>query len=134
MLPASTNGGGQCVASVPDVCKTPTPGGPVPIPYPNIGMATQAIKTSTKVKFAGRPVLHKMSEMPMSTGDEAGTAGGVVSSMNMNKVIYQKGSSKVRIEGKDCEHLSAPTGQNGMNANTMGMQIAPSQTKVMVSM
>jgi len=24
-------------ARIPDVCKTPTPGGPVPIPYPNAG-------------------------------------------------------------------------------------------------
>ena len=24
----------------PDVCKTPTPGGPVPTPYPNIGMVS----------------------------------------------------------------------------------------------
>ena len=41
MFPASTNGGGQCFA-FPDTCKTPTPGGPVPIPYPNIAMVNQA--------------------------------------------------------------------------------------------
>jgi len=27
---------GISVATVPDVCKTPSPGGPVPIPYPDI--------------------------------------------------------------------------------------------------
>jgi len=27
---------GQSVAAFPDVCKTPSPGGPVPIPYPNL--------------------------------------------------------------------------------------------------
>ena len=27
---------GQTVAAFPDVCKTPSPGGPVPIPYPNL--------------------------------------------------------------------------------------------------
>jgi len=28
---------GSSVAAFPDVCKTPSPGGPVPIPYPNLG-------------------------------------------------------------------------------------------------
>ena len=42
MFPASTNGGGQCAVPGPlDACKTPTPGGPVPLPYPNFGCATQ---------------------------------------------------------------------------------------------
>ena len=27
----------------PDVCKTPTPGGPIPIPYPNIGMSSNTV-------------------------------------------------------------------------------------------
>ena len=35
MLPASTNGGGRC-AIFPDVCKHLTPGGPVPMPYPDM--------------------------------------------------------------------------------------------------
>jgi hypothetical protein len=50
--PASTKRG-STITMFPDVCKTPTPGGPVPIPYPNIsglGTATgqkTARKTST---------------------------------------------------------------------------------------
>ena len=134
MQPATTNASGQCVATVPDVCKTPSPGGPIPLPYPNIGMVAQATKTSKKVKFTGRPVVHKMSEIPRSTGDEPGTVGGIVSNVNMNKVTYKKGSSKVRIQGKDCEYQTAMTGQNGMNSNIVGNQVAPSQTKVLVSM
>ena len=27
---------GVSIATIPDVCKTPSPGGPVPVPYPNI--------------------------------------------------------------------------------------------------
>lgn len=134
MFPGSTKAMGNCVASVPDVCKTPSPAGTIPIPYPNIGMLNQAVKTSTKVSFCNRPVVHKMSEMPRSMGDEAGVAGGVVSSVNMNKVVYKKGSSKILIEGKNCEYHTAITGQNGMNSNTVGAQVSPSQTKVMVSM
>jgi hypothetical protein len=135
VLPASTTGGGQCFA-FPDVCNTPAPPGPpVPIPYPNIGMVMQATNTATKVKMCQKPVVTKKSEMSMSQGDEAGVAGGVVSGRNMDKVAYRKGSSKVKVEGQECEFLSAMTGQNGSNANMpAGNQIAPSQTKVLVSM
>lgn len=134
MMPASTTGGGQCFA-FPDVCKTPSPGGPVPVPYPNIGTVMQATKTANKVMICQKPTVTKKSEIPMSQGDEAGVAGGVVSNRNMDKVTYQKGSMKVKIEGQDCEHLTAMTGQNGSNANMpAGNQIAPSQVKVLVGM
>lgn len=133
-LPASSKGGGQCFA-MPDVCKTPTPAGPVPIPYPNIGMLPQADKTSTKVKIAGMVAVIETSEIPMSQGDEAGTAGGVVSGRNMDKIVFKKGSSKVLIEGKGCAYLTCMTAHNGANANMpAGAQIAPSQTQVMVAM
>ena len=133
-MPASTTGGGQCFA-MPDVCKTPTPVGPVPIPYPNMGNVAQATKTSTKVKFVNKEVVLENSEIPMSQGDEAGTAGGVVSGRNMDKIVFKKGSSKVQIEGKGCVYLTAMTGHNGSNANMpAGNQIAPSQTKVLVEM
>ena len=133
MLPASTKGGGQCFA-MPDVCKTPSPGGPVPIPYPNIGMVNQVTGESKKVKFASKGVVTKKTKMTRSQGDEAGTAGGgVVSSVNMNQVLYKKGSSKVKVEGQPVQHLTAITGHNGSNANMpVGAQIAPSQTKVLV--
>ena len=134
MFPASTKGGGQTFA-FPDTCKTPSPGGPIPIPYPNIGMVNQVTKESTKVKIAGAGAVTKKTEMTRSQGDEAGTAGGgVVSNMNMNKVTYKMGSMKVKVEGQEVQHLIATTGHNGMNANMpSGMQVAPSQVKVLVA-
>ena len=133
MLPASTKGGGQTFA-FPDVCKTPAPPAPpIPIPYPNIGMVNQVTGESKKVKFSGAGVVTKKSKMTRSQGDEAGTLGGVVSNMNMNQVQYKKGSSKVKVEGQPVQHLTAMTGHNGSNANMpAGMQVAPSQTKVLV--
>jgi hypothetical protein len=134
IFPASTKGGGQCFA-LPDVCLTPAPPAPpVPVPYPNTGMVNQAKKTSTKVKFAGKEVVTKKSEMSRSMGDEAGLNKGVMSGMNMSKVSYKKGSSKVKIQGQDCVHLTSMTGHNGSNANMpAGAQVAPSQTKVIIS-
>jgi len=51
MMPASTKGGGMCLA-FPDVCKTPSPGGPVPIPYPNTGMGSGGSK---KTRLGRKP-------------------------------------------------------------------------------
>jgi hypothetical protein len=138
MMPASTNGGGQCAIPGPlDFCKTPTPGGPVPMPYPNFGMANQASggTCSSKVKICGKKTIVKGTEIPMSTGDEGGVAGGgVVSSRFKGPVKYKKGSGKVKAEGKPICHLSSMTGHNGNNANMpAGVQVAPSQTKVTVS-
>ena len=134
IFPASTKGGGQCMG-MPDVCLTPAPPAPpIPIPYPNIAMVNQAKKTSKKVKFAGKEVVTIKSEISRSSGDEAGTNKGVMSGTNMDKVTFKKGSSKVKIEGQKCVHLTSMTGHNGSNANMpAGAQIAPSQTKVKVA-
>ncbi|HVO74256.1 MAG TPA: DUF4150 domain-containing protein [Ignavibacteriaceae bacterium] len=134
IFPASTKGGGQCFG-MPDVCLTPAPPAPpVPVPYPNTGMVNQAKKTSEKVKFAGKEVVTKKSEISRSMGDEAGVNKGVMSGMNMDKVTYKKGSSKVKVQGDECIHLTSMTGHNGSNANMpAGAQVAPSQTKVIIS-
>ena len=135
IFPGSTNGGGQCMG-MPDVCLTPVPPpvSQVPIPYPNIGMLNQAQKTSTKVKFVSKPVVTIKYEMSQSEGDEAGTNKGVMSGMNMDKVTFKKGSSKVKIEGQPCVHLTSMSAHNGMSANApAGLQVAPSQTKVLVA-
>lgn len=135
MFPASTNGDGQCVI-FPDVCKTPSPGGPVPIPYPNIAMLTQAKGNtcSSKVKIMGKKTATTITEIAMSSGDEAGTVGGVVSNTFKGPAKFKKGSSKAKAEGNPICHLTSMIGQNGVaNANhPAGVQVAPSQTKVTV--
>jgi hypothetical protein len=134
MFPASTKGGGNCFA-FPDVCKTPAPpAGPVPVPYPNTAMNNQATKTSRKVKICGKETITTKSEIPRSMGDEAGTAGGVVSGGNMDKVVFKKGSSKVKVEGAPVVSLTSVTAQNGSNANApAGAVVSPSQAKVFVA-
>lgn len=120
----------------PDVCLTPMPPpvGTVPIPYPNTAMLNQVTKTSTKVKFVSKEVVTLKSEIPKSMGDEAGTNKGVMSGMNMDKVTFKKGSAMVKVEGQPCIHLTSVSAHNGMSANApAGAQIAPSQTKVLVS-
>lgn len=135
MLPASCKGGGNCATMGPlDVCKTPAPPAPVPppIPYPNFGMVMQATGASSKVKICGSQAVTIKSEIPMSTGDEPGVAGGMVSSVFKGKVEWKMGSSKVKAEGNKVVHLTSMTMHN--KGNAPGMQVAPSQVKVLVSM
>lgn len=136
MLPATSNGGGQTFC-FPDVCKTPSPAGPVPIPYPNITMVMQAKGGSCakKVKICGKKACTQKTEISMSSGDEPGVAGGVVSSKFKGPAKYKKGSSKVKVEGSPMVHLTSMIAQNGSgNANSpLGLQVAPSQVKVLVA-
>lgn len=137
MMPASTNGGGQCMTPGPtDVCKTPTPGGPVPMPYPNIAQLTQANGStcSSKVLIDGKKTATEATEISMSSGDEAGTAGGgVVSNQFKGACKFKNGSSSVKAEGKKVAYVTCMIGHNGNNANMpAGTQVAPSQTKVTV--
>ena len=129
MFPACTNAAGQATNTVPDVCKIPPYA--TPTPFPNIGMMPQATGFSTKVSFASRPVLHVMSQIPMSTGDNGGVAGGVASNTVMATVQFAHGSSKVLVEGMQCEMLTAMTKHNQMN--TVGNVAIPSQDKVLVA-
>jgi hypothetical protein len=86
----------------PDVCKTPTPGGPIPIPYPNIAQSSDSADTAKSVKADGNPICVKDSNFKMSTGDEAGCAGGgVASSKIKGKAEFVNYSFDVKVEGKN---------------------------------
>lgn len=85
----------------PDVCKTPTPAGPVPIPYPNIAQSSDTAKGTKKVKTDGQTACVKDSNFSMSTGDEAGSAGGVVSGKIKGKAEFVNFSFDVMFEGKN---------------------------------
>ena len=86
----------------PDVCKTPTPGGPVPIPYPNISQSADTLKGSKKTKMDGKPIMLKDSEFKMSSGDEAGNAGGnVVTNKFKGPAQFIMYSFDVKVEGKN---------------------------------
>ena len=61
---------GQAIAAAPDFCKTPTPGGPAPMPYPNVAMSSTTSAASTTVKMDGKKIMLKDSEFSTSTGDE----------------------------------------------------------------
>jgi hypothetical protein len=86
----------------PDVCKTPTPAGPVPIPYPNIAKSSDTAKGSKTLETDGNPICLKDSNFMISTGDEGGSAGGgVVSNKIKGKAEFVNFSFDVMVEGKN---------------------------------
>jgi hypothetical protein len=136
VFPLITKAGGQLLA-FPDVCKVPAPPAPpIPTPFPNMAMCNQADggTCSAKVKVENQPVITVATEIPRTMGDEAGTLKGVSSNTNMDKAVFKKGVSKVKIEGNDAVNLLKPTAHNGASANAPGGQvIAPGQTKVLIN-
>lgn len=103
----------------PDVCKTPSPGGPVPVPYPVIiSMSSDLSGGTTTVKVdGGNMAAVKGSELTRCNGDEAGTAGGVVSSTNMKEAKWLLYSFDVKLDGKNACRLSDKLTMN--HANTV---------------
>lgn len=101
----------------PDVCKTPSPGGPVPVPYPNVAMASHAAQTATSVKADGQPIMLKDSVFSTSTGDEAGSAGGgVASNCIKGKAQFIAYSFDVKAEGKNVPRGLDMMKQNGQSS------------------
>lgn len=128
-----TTGGANAMAPA-DVCKVPTPAGPVPTPFPNTATTQMTNPSSavTKVLVANMPALNQMSKIMLSNGDQAGTVGGVVSNKIMGQAQFLNGSFKVMVGGKPAVRVGCMTGQNGAPQNTVGSVIAPSQVKVLV--
>ncbi len=107
---------GISIATIPDVCKTPSPGGPIPIPYPNISQSTTLDKGTTTVKAdGGMMIATKGSEFSLSNGDNAGVAGGVKSSTFMKESTWILYSFDVKIDGSNACRLTDKKFQNHEN-------------------
>lgn len=116
-------GSGQTeVAAPPDVCKTPSPGGPVPVPYVNNASDSQLSRGSKRTEISGHAVALESSNIPTSFGDEPGTLGGLLSSKVKGKLTWGTSSADVRIEGKGVVRFMDVTHHNGNSFNTAFME------------
>lgn len=107
---------GISIATIPDVCKTPSPGGPIPIPYPNISQSMTLDKGTTTVKAdGGMMIAIKGSEFSRSNGDNAGVAGGVKSSTFMKESTWILYSFDVKMDGNNACRLTDKKFQNHEN-------------------
>lgn len=107
---------GKSICAFPDVCLTPPapPAGPIPIPYPNTGMASDTDGGSKTVQISGKEVMLKdSSSFKKSTGDEAATKAqgmNVITHQIQGKVYFTSWSMDVKIEGENAvRHLDMMT-------------------------
>jgi len=106
--------GGMSIVS-PDVCKTPAAPSPIPVPYVDIGQATDTSEGPTTVKVDGEMPMVKGAKYARSSGDEAGTVGGVISGVNMGECEYLMYSFDVKFEGKNVCRLGDQLFHNKKN-------------------
>jgi hypothetical protein len=97
---------GMSVATIPDVCKTPTPGGPVPMPYPNIAQSITLSNGTTTVKGDKVMCAVKGSKFALSNGDQPGTVGGVKSNVFMKEATWILYSFDVKLNGKNAARFT----------------------------
>jgi hypothetical protein len=128
MFPVTTKEDGQCVA-FPDACLVPPV--PTPTPFANLALCRDAESTSSRVLACNKEVVVESSVIPMSSGDEPGAGGGLLSGLCMGPARFTSYSGRVYAEGKKVVIHTSVTGQNGHSANAVGCQVSPSQTRVL---
>lgn len=111
---------GISMATIPDVCKTPSPAGPVPVPYPNIANSIALSSGTTTVKGDKAMAANKGSKFALSNGDNAGVAGGVKSSTFMKEATWILYSFDVKMDGKSAARLTDKMFHNSENAANLG--------------
>ena len=116
----------------PDVCLTPAAAG-APLPYPDIAMTATSAPAAYNVLVDCMPTVNLLSKGLVSFGDEAGTAGGVVSHLIDGQTEYMVGCETILVDGVPAQRMTSVTGQNslGMMPNAPGMCLAPSQVTVL---
>jgi hypothetical protein len=108
-------GSGGLSTVFPDVCKTPVGSAVVPIPYPNIGKSSDTSKGPKSVFTDGEMPMVKEAQYSMSSGDEAGSLKGVISSDQKGVCEFMMYSFDVKFEGKNVCRLGDPLFHNKKN-------------------
>ena len=106
---------GISTATIPDVCKTPTPGGPVPMPYPNIAQSITLSNGTTSIKGDRMMAANKGSKFALSNGDQPGTVGGVKSNVFMKEATWILYSFDVKLQSKNACRFSDKMFHNSEN-------------------
>jgi len=95
---------GASTATLPNVCLTPGAG---PIPYGSVAFSRDLVGGTQSVRVdGGRSAATSRSVFATSTGDEAGTQGGVLSGVRGAESSFLTCSPDVRIEGLPAGRLT----------------------------
>lgn len=114
----------------PDVCLTPSPAGPVPIPYPNISLGPTTVPAQVRVFHMFTPAHNMASVAPLSNGDNAGLATGVASGTVMGPRRHVTAAFTILVGGMPTTKMTSVAIQN--NTNCPGVRMVPSQVRVIL--
>jgi hypothetical protein len=105
------------------------------MPYPNTIQHSDGMGSS-KVLTENQQTLRKGDTFRMSTGDEAGTALGVVSNTIKGMGEIKQGCDTVKVEGKDVAYLLVTVEHNGQSRKNglNGKAVKPGQTRRVLRM
>ena len=125
--------GAGMTMGAPDTCLTPSPAGPVPVPYPNTGTTSMAATSVMTVLIGGTPTVNQMASISMTSGDEAGAGTGLVTHMIKGPNSWMLGSTALLVGGTPAMRLTSTGGGNamGMTPNCVTTCICPSQATAM---
>jgi hypothetical protein len=87
---------------------------------------------SPKVKILNQLVITQKTVIALTSGDQSGSLGGVVSATIMGPAQFKNASMKVKVEGSGAAYHTGLVGHNGTNAPS-GTHCQPSQKKVFVN-
>ena len=125
---ANTLGAGLDFAFA-DTCLTPPI--PVPVAYGNSASSPNGVNPVWNVIVVGAPVFNMNTIVGSTSGDDPGVAGGVSSGTVMGISQHITGAMTVLVGGAPVTRLTDQAQQN--NANVVGSQATPSQTKLLVT-
>jgi hypothetical protein len=111
-------GSNKQIAAFPDVCKTPSPGGPTAIPYPHIEALDKAANEAKKVKVQAKSTSSTKTRFSSSVGNQPGALKGVISSKNVAKTRFNAYSPKVKMQGKSVSRLTGIPWHNTPNVDS----------------
>jgi len=131
-IPAMTNDSAGMSVAPGDVCKTPAPPALfVPVPYVNIAQ-TQNARGSRQVLISNKQSLRMGDSIRISSGNEAGVAGGgMLSATIKGPAQISDGSRRVLVEGRALATLGSPVSHNQQN-QPQGTFVVPSETPVLL--
>ena len=117
----------------PDVCWVITAAGPITTPLVNFAFSTLAIPNVFNIFISAMPVHNLLTETPISSGDELGApTGGVVSARFIGEMRNVLSSFRTYFSCIPCTRMLDMSAQNGLASNIVGVNLSPSQVKVMV--
>ncbi|GAC1569561.1 MAG: hypothetical protein NVS3B3_23960 [Aquirhabdus sp.] len=106
----------KAMSTAPSFNKTPVGSATPVLPYPTTQDLSNSATTASTVKFNRKPAYTlNHTTQHNGKGDDAGTAKGVKSNTVNGEVKPTKGSSTVRIEGKQVVRQGDPNTMNGGN-------------------